>query len=428
MVDVDDLARDAGRGLRDSASRLDLPDMGAVRSSRHRRTGFAAAAGAFAVTLVVVGVATFGGGSAPVGTDATASPTTLDTTRTSDTTTETLSPSVAIVSVDGVELEVPSSWEIAAENLTPSYNDPLELVSLATFPLDANQGVCEPFPRQAVVDFPADGALITLRERFRNVDAASFIARPVAFGPEPPPYVLPEGDCLDSTSRGEIGTMRWFPFSQSGRYFELLVVIGSDALDWAVADTWEIVNSLVVEARDRQDPSQIDTIFAGNAFVIDTGGGPQVCGVVNTSLPPQCGGPPLVGLDWTAIAWSDSAQGVTWADMYIEVRIVDGALELVTGPTERRTMNPREQTFPPPPPGVDVIAIFEDIKSIHVLDWPAGLFWVSSFGPQEAEGTVGLSALIVTDEGQQWLDDRYGVGAVRATGMLQPIPTMSTGG
>lgn len=421
MVDIDGIARDAAEGVKDSAGQVDVLELSAVRSNRRRRTAAVAAAGAFTMTLIVVGVAALGGGSTSGPTDAATVAPTADQTSPEDTSIDTRPPSLRVVSVDGVELEVPSMWELATETLTPSHNDPLELVSLATFPLSAEHGVCGAFPSQAVVDFPADGAFITIRERFRSVEAASFTARPVAFDPQAPPYVLPEGDCLDNTSRGDIGTMRWFPFSESGRFFELIVVIGTETPGWAVADTWDIVNSLEVESRDLQEPLDVDAVYAGNAFVLDRGTGPEVCQEVNTSLPPQCGGPSLVGLDWVGIPWSESAQGVTWATMYIEVRIVEGQLELVNIPTENKSIESSVLSFPPPPADHDVTATFDDIRNMKVPDWPAGIFWVSSFGPDEAEGTVHLSALIITEEGQQWLDNRYGVGAVQATGNLQPI-------
>jgi hypothetical protein len=39
--------------------------------------------------------------------------------------------------------------------------------------------------------------------------------------------------------------------------------------------------------------------------------GPQLCQAVATSLPPQCGGPDIVGWDWEAVE-SESAGGTTW--------------------------------------------------------------------------------------------------------------------
>jgi hypothetical protein len=50
---------------------------------------------------------------------------------------------------------------------------------MATFPIDSSEGMCEPFPRQALVDFPADGAFITLREKVNGIASVEFIVRRV---------------------------------------------------------------------------------------------------------------------------------------------------------------------------------------------------------------------------------------------------------
>jgi len=47
--------------------------------------------------------------------------------------------------------------------------------------------------------------------------------------------------------------------------------------------------------------------------------GPQLCGAVDESLPPQCGGPDVVGLDWAQTPEHRSIGGTTWSD---HVRLV----------------------------------------------------------------------------------------------------------
>jgi hypothetical protein len=43
--------------------------------------------------------------------------------------------------------------------------------------------------------------------------------------------------------------------------------------------------------------------------------GPQLClGGVALSLPPQCGGPDIVGWDWNTVAGEETANGTTWGD------------------------------------------------------------------------------------------------------------------
>jgi hypothetical protein len=54
--------------------------------------------------------------------------------------------------------------------------------------------------------------------------------------------------------------------------------------------------------------------------------GPQLCGAVATSYPPQCGGPDVVGWTWTGLT-AESANGTTWGS-YVVVGTWDGRLHL----------------------------------------------------------------------------------------------------
>jgi hypothetical protein len=46
--------------------------------------------------------------------------------------------------------------------------------------------------------------------------------------------------------------------------------------------------------------------------------GPEICtGGVAASLPPQCGGTPIVGWDWSAVSGEESRSGVTWGDFHL---------------------------------------------------------------------------------------------------------------
>jgi hypothetical protein len=45
---------------------------------------------------------------------------------------------------------------------------------------------------------------------------------------------------------------------------------------------------------------------------------PVLClGVVLDSLPPQCGGIPIVGWDWDAVSGEESAGGTTWGSFEV---------------------------------------------------------------------------------------------------------------
>ena len=169
-----------------------------------------------------------------------------------------------------------------------------------------------------------------------------------------------------------------------------------------------------------------DVIYAGNAFVLDDGDGPEVCGAVMDSLPPQCSGPRLIGLDWSDVPWAESAQGVTWTTMYVEFSVIDGELVLAGAPEEPKDVTRATgPDFPAPAASFDLSEITSDLAALGTTGWHPGIVAVSGWWANEAEGWVGLDALIVTDEGQRWLDERYGVGAVRATGLFLPLESVT---
>jgi len=76
-----------------------------------------------------------------------------------------------------------------------------------------------------------------------------------------------------------------------------------------------------------QEPDQ----FIARALVLeDQSHGPQLClGGVLESLPPQCGGPDLLGWDWSTLAGSDGRTGVKWGE-YVVVGSWDASAETFT--------------------------------------------------------------------------------------------------
>ncbi|WP_285710337.1 hypothetical protein [Microtetraspora sp. NBRC 16547] len=71
--------------------------------------------------------------------------------------------------------------------------------------------------------------------------------------------------------------------------------------------------------------------YQANAFVLSNPQhGPQLCAMVAQSLPPQCGGPDIVGWDWNAV--EHSAQGgVRWGEYHV-VGTWDGKRLTLTEP------------------------------------------------------------------------------------------------
>jgi hypothetical protein len=68
--------------------------------------------------------------------------------------------------------------------------------------------------------------------------------------------------------------------------------------------------------------------YRAAATVLESPGhGPQLCSTVAESLPPQCGGPDVVGWDWTAVP-AESVGGTTWGDYELVGTFADGAFTL----------------------------------------------------------------------------------------------------
>lgn len=93
-----------------------------------------------------------------------------------------------------------------------------------------------------------------------------------------------------------------------------------------------------VGARDPGTPSS-DQRYAVTATVLESPShGPQLClGGVATSLPPQCGGPDVVGWDWDGVEGKESVNGTTWG-AYSLVGTWDGerfTLTQTPGPPQR---------------------------------------------------------------------------------------------
>jgi hypothetical protein len=60
---------------------------------------------------------------------------------------------------------------------------------------------------------------------------------------------------------------------------------------------------------------RVAAVYEFNGMVLDKQGvGPHLCLVVEESLPPQCEGTPLSGLDWADVPWAETAGDTTWAE------------------------------------------------------------------------------------------------------------------
>ncbi|MFI7468804.1 hypothetical protein [Nonomuraea sp. NPDC049646] len=91
------------------------------------------------------------------------------------------------------------------------------------------------------------------------------------------------------------------------------------------------------------------TRYAASLTVLEGGGhGPQLCSMVAESMPPQCGGPDVIGWDWSRVA-HESANGVRWG-RYRVVGTWDGSRLTLTAPPGAPEQSSRPDRTPPSTP------------------------------------------------------------------------------
>ena len=94
------------------------------------------------------------------------------------------------------------------------------------------------------------------------------------------------------------------------------------------------VLALAAGCAERADPATTGPAgrFEVTATVLESPDhGPQLCAAVAESLPPQCGGPDVVGWDWADVGDEESANGTTWG-YYRVVGTWDGERLTLTEP------------------------------------------------------------------------------------------------
>lgn len=126
--------------------------------------------------------------------------------------------------------------------------------------------------------------------------------------------------------------------------------------------------------------------------------GPELClGMILESLPPQCGGVPIIGWDWATAPWAESAGDSTWANVYVEGSY-DRAAYTFTVET-LRAVDPAVDY--PSPGGVDPDHMFDAPCPEPAGGWLAEAADAPPGHPTDAN--VYFEAQ--PDRGAVWLDD-----------------------
>ncbi len=200
--------------------------------------------------------------------------------------------------LDGVRIMIPPDWPV--DDLDPQTADPdfcgftgLEpKLLVGRGPVDGGTAYCLPPP--AVVA-PGDGVRIVEVEPGSRSDNAP--GRPV----------------ID---------MRVFGGSADPSHKAYSVRIGF-GVDGTIGLT--ILGSIIVHdvaPAATAPPTEAPKLHEAVATVLEgPDHGPQLClGDIAASLPPQCGGPDIVGWSWDAIDGEESASGTSWTDAHVTGR------------------------------------------------------------------------------------------------------------
>ncbi len=154
----------------------------------------------------------------------------------------------------GYAVSFPTGWHRAARPLRPDLFDPREILTLATFSTlkGTRSGIVCRSP-SGLPEFSERDALVTLLEGGKGslrINDASYPPRPDRFRPQR----FPDGSTFTACFVRELPvTDHWFGFSDAGRAFHVLVVIGRSAPERVRRVAWRILDSLRLDPDIRPD-------------------------------------------------------------------------------------------------------------------------------------------------------------------------------
>jgi hypothetical protein len=144
----------------------------------------------------------------------------------------------------GLTLSHPPTWFRARQSLNPRLADPIELVTLATFPPGAPVTGCAQLPIGALEKLGLRDAVVSLQERS---------AEPVGFPARLGPFRLDDGlpsEATECLAEPPAFVDRLIPFADGARPLYAYVAIGNEAEPATLDQALGILNTLRVAARD----------------------------------------------------------------------------------------------------------------------------------------------------------------------------------
>jgi hypothetical protein len=155
----------------------------------------------------------------------------------------------------GYEVAVPSGWQRASGSLTPNITSPREILTLATVGLRGapRDNYCRPWDEPWLPEFSERDALVTIQEGGRGsltLNYKSYPPRPARFEPEQ----FKQSSKFTACFVGDLPvTDHWVGFSDAGRAFHVLVIVGRSAPERVSGEAWEILDSLRVDPGVKPD-------------------------------------------------------------------------------------------------------------------------------------------------------------------------------
>lgn len=148
---------------------------------------------------------------------------------------------------NGLSVRFPSSWWRARGSLTPALADPVEVLSLGTQRLRYRPNDrCAQMPVSALVALGPRDVFLSLQERRGPAPG---------FPPRTRPLRLPASSAADACAGGpRPWRSYWQSFSDSGRRFHLLAVVGNRAPARRVRELHEVIDGLRFAVVDPRAP------------------------------------------------------------------------------------------------------------------------------------------------------------------------------
>jgi hypothetical protein len=146
----------------------------------------------------------------------------------------------------GFQVDVPAGWRRASGSLTPNITEPREILALATVRLRGapRDNYCRPWDEPWLPEFSERDALVTIQEGGRGslrLNYKSYPPRPERFPPERSRGSSTFTACF---VRDLPVSDHWFGFSDAGRAFHVLVIVGRSASERVRREAWRILDSL----------------------------------------------------------------------------------------------------------------------------------------------------------------------------------------